>query len=622
MSVPSNQRFFKTLKTLNKLFRVEHQIPEFDNLYLDMNGIIHPCSHPNDNDPHFRITEEQIFKDIFHYIECLFRIIRPRKGTSQFFVSTHVLLFLLVLFLAVDGVAPRAKMNQQRSRRFRSAKESEEAEAKAKQKGEELPKEKKFDSNVITPGTGFMVRLDAQLRYFINDKVSRDDAWRGIQVYLSGHETPGEGEHKIMEYIRHERTLDTHDPRTRHCLYGLDADLIMLGLATHEPNFSLLREEIKFTKEATKGTSRPEEITFHLLHLSVMRDYIHHEFSALRDNISKQPKDKQLKYDLERVIDDWVLMGFLVGNDFVPHLPNMHIKQDHLPLIYQSYAQVVAEQADYLTDRGKINLTVFEALLKALSVAEREMFEDSMADARFLAGKRGQMREKGQKPMPKATVITSELEDLLMEQDEEDIFGGDVEQGELLKPDSGEMGTSMGEWDDTTKKEFIEYRNAYYTAKFGRRLTPELQHEVMNEWVRAMQWIMHYYYTGCRSWGWFFPYHYAPFISDLVRLDGANLSFDMGDPFMPFEQLLAVLPAASKSALPPCFWPLMEDEKSEIIDFYPTEFQTDLNGKTQEWESVVLISFIDEKRLRKAMVPKLALMTPEEKGTLLSLVNI
>lgn len=79
------------------------QIPEFDNLYLDMNGIIHQCSHPNDEDVHFRITEEKIFADIFHYLEVLFRIIKPRK----------------VFFMAVDGVAPRAKMNQQRGRRFR-----------------------------------------------------------------------------------------------------------------------------------------------------------------------------------------------------------------------------------------------------------------------------------------------------------------------------------------------------------------------------------------------------------------------------------------------------------------------------------------------------------------------
>jgi 5'-3' exoribonuclease 1 len=76
----------------------EHQIPEFDNLYLDMNGIIHICSHPNDDDPHFRITEEAIFSSIFHYIEVL---IQPRE----------------VFFMAVDGVAPRAKMNQQRGRR-------------------------------------------------------------------------------------------------------------------------------------------------------------------------------------------------------------------------------------------------------------------------------------------------------------------------------------------------------------------------------------------------------------------------------------------------------------------------------------------------------------------------
>ena len=69
----------------------EYQIPEFDNLYLDMNGIIHICSHPNDDDPHFRISEEKIFQDIFHYIEFLFRMVQPRK-VKRF--SSVVLTFL------------------------------------------------------------------------------------------------------------------------------------------------------------------------------------------------------------------------------------------------------------------------------------------------------------------------------------------------------------------------------------------------------------------------------------------------------------------------------------------------------------------------------------------------
>ena len=75
-----------------------------------MNGIIHNCSHPNDNDPSFRISEQKIFQDIFHYLEVLFRIVKPKK----------------VMFMAIDGVAPRAKMNQQRGRRFRSAKDAED----------------------------------------------------------------------------------------------------------------------------------------------------------------------------------------------------------------------------------------------------------------------------------------------------------------------------------------------------------------------------------------------------------------------------------------------------------------------------------------------------------------
>jgi hypothetical protein len=149
----------------------DDRIPEFDNLYLDMNGIIHNVSHPDDS-ASYRIAEEQIFLGVFAYISHLFSVIKPQK----------------LFFLAIDGVAPRAKMNQQRSRRFRTAKEMKEVLDKAKAKGEVIPEGDGFDSNCITPGTPFMARLSAQLKYFIAKKVSEDSDWRGVEIILSGHE--------------------------------------------------------------------------------------------------------------------------------------------------------------------------------------------------------------------------------------------------------------------------------------------------------------------------------------------------------------------------------------------------------------------------------------------------
>jgi 5'-3' exoribonuclease 1 len=105
-------------------------------------------------------------------------------------------------------------------------------------------------------GTPFMAKLSAQLKYFINKKITEDANWRGIQVVLSGHEVPGEGEHKIMEYIRLSKAQPDYNPNVRHCLYGLDADLIMLGLLSHDPHFCLLREEVKFGPVRKKGNTR------------------------------------------------------------------------------------------------------------------------------------------------------------------------------------------------------------------------------------------------------------------------------------------------------------------------------------------------------------------------------
>lgn len=111
-----------------------------------------------------------------------------------------------------------------------------------------------------------------------------------------------------------------------------------------------------------------------------------------------------------------------------------------------------------------------------------------------------------------------------------------------------------------------------------------------------------------KSWGWYYPHHYAPYISDVQNFSNLKLEFDLGTPFLPFEQLLAVLPAASRSHLPTAYHNLMTTDESSVIDFYPKDFDTDMNGKKQEWEAVVLIPFIDEVKIEKNSIKNLVKM--------------
>ena len=105
--------------------------------------------------------------NIFNYVNEIIQIIQPKE----------------LLFIALDGVAPRAKMNQQRSRRFKSAKKYIELDEALRQNGI-LDKEEHFKNNSISPGTEFMYELNKQLKFFIQRKLLEDDEWKKVFIFI------------------------------------------------------------------------------------------------------------------------------------------------------------------------------------------------------------------------------------------------------------------------------------------------------------------------------------------------------------------------------------------------------------------------------------------------------
>ncbi|ELR13826.1 exoribonuclease, putative [Acanthamoeba castellanii str. Neff] len=573
-------------------------------------------------------------------------------------------------------------MNQQRSRRFKAIKESKEkAEKEAEivqemiRMGKEIPpKEDKphFDSNTITPGTPFMAKVAQSLQYYIKERLLTDPGWKGIKVILSDASVPGEGEHKIMDYIRYQRSQPEYEPNTSHVLYGLDADLIMLALATHEPHFFILREIVMQANENNcficgqpghlasdcqgkakeKGNDTDTKAAirkpFQFLYVSVLREYL------TRDLKPSQAQQLPFEFDLERIIDDFVFMCFFVGNDFLPHLPTLEIRENAIDMLVRIYKRILPTLGGYLTHDGEVDLRRVKVLMEEVGrledsiLVERRRKEQRAKENR----RRGRERRKRQR---------EDLENFIANpKDQEANTGGkrakhfEAGKEELITPSNLDAAAALkkqlfGDDDGTTQTETemvtekkppaeiqsasAAYKTAiaaqgkprdpdeeepeipddvrlgdpgwkerYYKLKFDVEITDkEFIKKVAMEYTEGLVWVLRYYYQGCSSWGWFYPFHYAPFADDMTLIDDESPKHELGKPFKPFEQLMGVLPAESGTCLPMKCQVMMRHPQSPIIDFYPNDFALDMNGKRWAWQAVALLPFIDENRLKEVM---------------------
>jgi 5'-3' exonuclease len=188
----------------------------FDHIYVDLNQIVHVCALTAKN-------EEHLFFKLFKHLDRLFAICCPKKS----------------IYLVLDGPASKAKMLEQRRRRYKTAMRSEE--------------HKNFDPVQITPGTHFMFKLKNSLIYYISSRLPQRK-YRHVKFYLSGSDVAGEGEIKIVNYIHHKPK--THKVNDSYLIVGTDADLILLGLCVTERNVFVLARTKKSAYNLLRYLSR------------------------------------------------------------------------------------------------------------------------------------------------------------------------------------------------------------------------------------------------------------------------------------------------------------------------------------------------------------------------------
>ena len=315
MGIPSYYRLLcqKNKKTIKDTYERLGKVI----LCLDFNCIVYYCLSKI---PEFNDTtsyEASLIKEVCNYIEHIYRSAKADE-----------------VFIAVDGVVPMAKMKQQRLRRFKSIfMEPYELENGAKILGKES-----WDKNSITPGTLFMKKLDNAL----SELCSTHKSW-----ILSGYRNPGEGEHKVMEYIRH------YDSNNTILVYGLDADLILLSmLHSFNHKIFLMREEMEFNTVVLDVYDKTQ--------------FLYLDIDLLKNQLFENPNITYIK--------DYIMMMSLLGNDFLPHSISLTIKDGGYQILFD-LLKTFHKENKFLIKDEKVNWVVLKEFIGMFHDSEYELIE-------------------------------------------------------------------------------------------------------------------------------------------------------------------------------------------------------------------------------------------------------
>ena len=468
-----------------------------------------------------------------------------------------------VLYIAIDGAAPLAKQAQQRQRRF----ESRIADIREGKVSEG------FNSTFISPGTVFMIELTKFIHLKIREMLTNAgqapyaDVQLGLQVYFSSCRVPGEGEHKIMDFIRivcrdgGPRAADTPSPagltsNRKCCFCGPDGDLIMLTLATHLPHIYLLRED-----QEAPGT------------------YYYIAMGAIHAQLPRVLRVQDSRRTVADVVKDFVLIGFFVGNDFLPRVRMFMYLERGLEDMFHAYANMNIP----LTKDGYVSIGNFSKFVREIANEEVRTL------TRIATDTRGKWAPKTEN-VPNANAM----------------LRGCLENGKL---------------------DYNKFRAQYYEKEFAdssaepasaeASTTDELIDKMCWAYLHTIIWVFEYYVTRGASqsveseyqrtppsWRWFYPYFRAPLMRDFsrflsrVQTDSHAVdevyTFEPDGPSPPFLQLLSILPAPSRMLLPKEYQHLYTDPSSPLrrhgyLDAPVKDYESAINDHT----AVVVLPFVD-----------------------------
>ena len=520
MGIPSYFSFI-VRNHANIIKKITASTIKVNNLYLDCNSIIYDAVHNIDFTKLKETDTTVIIRAVCDKIDEYINQLKPDNN----------------IYIAFDGVAPVAKLEQQRSRRYKSLYQNNISKSIFKD-----AKPDPWNTTAITPGTIFMQKLNEKIRQRYNNV----SAYNVEKIILSVSDTHGEGEHKLFEYIR--KYPDQHINKNT-IIYGLDADLIMLSI-NHLPitnNIYLFRETPEFIKSINSELEPNES---YLLDIPELARVITLDMNNGEELTTEQQKNR---------IYDYIFLCFFLGNDFMPHFPSVNIRTGGVDKMLNAYKATIGGTNENLTDGKKIYWKNVRKVVQHLADLEEEFIK-----------KETKLRDRREKyAMPNRTP-----------EEQFKRFDSIPTYERIMEKYINPFNTN--------------WQQRYYMSLFDCYPEEEKKKEICTNYLEGLEWTMKYYTTGCPDWRWCYKYNYPPLFTDLIHFvpyfEKEFIQPKEARPVSELVQLCYVLPKQSLHLLPEKLYKALTDKRSH---WYRSDCQFIWAYCRYFWESHVDLPYID-----------------------------